>query len=127
MEAAQHWARCLFTPKNTDGNYEGSIKEMEKCGAPPEVIEKLRGKSEKKEIENYQIWQENWPVVELFLKSKTQWKHAPMGGFVGLDYPGVESVAKLSGVSLSPEMFFDLQLVEQSALGEIASIRSEGK
>jgi hypothetical protein len=61
-----------------------------------------------------------WPVLELFLACQTQWRFIPlgMGGALpqGLDYPAVESAARMLGLSLTPDTFEDLRVMEAEAL-----------
>lgn len=53
----------------------------------------------------------------LFLRVQTQWKQGPMGGAIGLDYPGVESAIRLSGLwRRRTELFEGLQAMEAAAL-----------
>lgn len=66
------------------------------------------------------MWQENVPAVELFLLCDTQWRYAPSGLVLGLDYPAVELVARMFGVELSADLFGRLQVLER----ELIKVRS---
>lgn len=56
----------------------------------------------------------------LFLRVQTQWTIGAMGTRVGLNYPGVESCARLSGVELSPDLFAQIQILELTVISEQA-------
>lgn len=55
------------------------------------------------------------PVIDLFLAAQTQWR-VGMAGATGLDYAGVEALARLRGTPLDPETFASLQVCEYAAL-----------
>ncbi len=42
----------------------------------------------------YEVWLENWDVVEMFLRVQTQWR-TTLGGVIGLDYGVVLQMASL--------------------------------
>lgn len=77
------------------------------------MIEKLKPKI-------LPIYPENWTVVQFFLRLQTQWLVGGMGSRTGLNYPGVESAGRLSGVDITVELFEQLQIMELAALKEIA-------
>ena len=52
----------------------------------------------------------------MFVACQTQWRSGPMGGVLGLDYPGVESVMRMKRVKDKPAMFEDLRVMELAAL-----------
>lgn len=68
------------------------------------------------EPEVFEVWAENWPAVELFLRLATQWKIGGMGGFLGLDYPAVESAMRILRIHNRAEMFDTIQVMEYAAL-----------
>lgn len=71
-----------------------------------------------------EVFEENWPVVELFLRVQTQWRTG-MSGPVGLDYGAVAWVLKLTAEETSHRSLLeDLQIMEGAVLGFIA--RQEG-
>lgn len=49
----------------------------------------------------YEVWDENWPTVMMFLRMQTQW-NTTMAGYLGLKYE----------VLLMPGGLFDLYCVE---------------
>ena len=70
------------------------------------------------EPEDFAVWQENADTVDMFMSLQTQWKVGPMGGYLGLDYPGVS--AALNTVVRSwrrrRDLFANLQSMERAAL-----------
>ncbi len=59
--------------------------------------------------------EENWAVVEMFLRLQTQWRTS-MSGVLGLDYVAVEWMLRLYGVEDQRSMLEDLQVMEGAAL-----------
>lgn len=86
-------------------------------GAPPEVVEEARRKVEPKE-EVCWVYEENWNSVLFFFACATQWLVAGMGGYTGLNYPGVEAVMNIKGIRQKARfaLFDDIQTMEFAAL-----------
>jgi hypothetical protein len=84
-------------------------------GAPPEVIEKAQRNAELEE-EIFEVWDENWNSVLFFLACATQWVVGGMGGYIGMNYPGVESVMRIKRSPDREALFADLQVMEFAAL-----------
>ena len=68
----------------------------------------------------FEVWEENWQALELFLKLQTQWR-VGMNGLIGLDYCALAWVLKL----VAPEdqhlaLLEDLQIMEGAVLSVIA-------
>lgn len=61
------------------------------------------------------MWEENWQVVEMFLRLQTQWRTS-MSGVVGLDYGAVQWMLRLYEVEDQRSMLEDLQVMEGAAL-----------
>lgn len=64
------------------------------------------------------MWEENWQVVEMFLRLQTQWRTS-MSGVVGLDYGAVQWMLRLYEVEDQRSMLEDLQVMESAALNLI--------
>lgn len=47
---------------------------------------------------------------------QTQWRRNGKGWRTGLDYNGVETVARLIGITLEPEQFAQLQAMEREVI-----------
>ena len=65
--------------------------------------------------ENFEVWEENWPVVEMFLRVQTQWR-TTMSGVLGLDYGAVAWLLKLYAVEDPRALLEDLQIMEAAAM-----------
>ena len=68
----------------------------------------------------FEVWEENWQALGIFLKVQTQWR-VGMAGLIGLDYSAVAWVLKLA----VPEdqhltLLDDLQIMERAVLSLIA-------
>lgn len=69
--------------------------------------------------EGFEVDPENWDAIVLFMRSQTQWIISGMGQRTGLYYAGVEAVARISGVSLTAELFDQVQLLELTTINEL--------
>lgn len=65
--------------------------------------------------EDFDVWPENWPIIEMFLRVQTQWRTS-MGGVIGLDYAAVAWVLKLYGIEDQRSLLEDLQVMEAAAM-----------
>jgi hypothetical protein len=65
-----------------------------------------------------EVWPCVAPAVQLLVALGTQWRMAPMGGAVGLDYGAVRPTLQLLGVPRAQwgELFKDLQVMEAAAV-----------
>lgn len=64
---------------------------------------------------DFEVWEENWPAVEMFLRCQTQWRPT-MAGVCGLDYTAVEWLFRLYEVKNQPAVLEDLQVMEAAGL-----------
>jgi|TARA_Y100000289_G_scaffold65034_1_gene77871 hypothetical protein len=85
---------------------------------------------EKKEPENtdFEVWEENWEAVMMFLRMQTQWSTS-MSGYVGLKYEVLLSsggLFDLYNVKDRRDVLERLQTLEATALSELRK-RSDGK
>lgn len=67
---------------------------------------------------DFEVWPENWNAVMFYLGLSTQWRLAPMGGVVGLDYTGVEAAMRMQRIPAAerPALFDQLRIMELAAL-----------
>ena len=70
--------------------------------------------------EHFEVWEENWSTVEMFLRCQTQWR-VTMSGVLGLDYGSVSWLLTLYAVEDQRSMLEDLQGMECSVLAVIAN------
>lgn len=67
------------------------------------------------------IWLDNIPAFQLFQQLTTQWRIAPMGGIIGLDYSAIIPTIKLLVKKKKrASLFLDIQEIE---LGYLAGIK----
>lgn len=78
---------------------------------------------EKPKESHYEVWEENWPTLEMFLR--LDWRFT-MGERTGLNYQTLEWLCGVFRVGDIPAMFDGLRLMESAALNVIAK-RSKQK
>ena len=77
---------------------------------------------------DFEVWDENWEAVMMFLRMQTQWQ-VSMSGYVGLKYEvllGSGGLCDLYNVEDRRDVLERLQIMEASALTELRK-RSDGK
>ena len=85
-------------------------------------------KKEDKQDDNFEVWEENWEAVMMFLRMQTQWTTS-MAGYVGLKYEvllGSGGLFDLYNVEDRRDVLERLQILEATALSELRK-RSDGK
>ena len=70
--------------------------------------------------EDFEVWEENWLVVEMFLRVQTQWR-TTMNGVLGLDYGAVAWLFMMYEVNDQRALLEDLQVMEGAAMVTINS------
>lgn len=65
--------------------------------------------------DEFEVWEENWAAVEMFLRAQTQWR-TTMNGVLGLDYGAVAWLLKLYEVADPRALLEDLQIMEAAAI-----------
>jgi len=103
MEAAEHWAG-------------GGIKDDSQADAAALGV----ALPEQEPEGDFEVWEENWPVVEMFLRAQTQWR-TTMNGVLGLDYGALAWLFKMYSVDDPRALLEDLQVMEAAALATINS------
>lgn len=94
---------------------------MAAFGAPADLINRTV-EAESEEPEAFEVWEENWHTVMLFLSLTTQWrKEIPAMSAIqiwhGLDYQGVEATIRMMGLwHECRELFEGIQTMETEAL-----------
>jgi hypothetical protein len=69
---------------------------------------------------HFEVWEENWEAVQMFLRCQTQWRTSGMGGIVGLDYGAVAWLLRLYRVKDQRTLLEDLQVMEAAVVGEMS-------
>lgn len=135
MEAARHWAlvvrQAMQQPQQDKAADE---QERKTAGVSPEDWEQAFEWDETQgrwaeagsgapapgavpgAPEPFVVWPCNWAVVLLFVQCSTTWRRAGMGGYEGMDYPGVDVVLRRRQVKKANKVFCQLQAMERAAL-----------
>ena len=66
----------------------------------------------------FEVWEENWETVMMFLRMQTQW-NASMGGVTGLNYSSLEYLCRLYSVKDPVSLFEGVQVMEVVALSSL--------
>ena len=70
--------------------------------------------------DHFEVWEENWQVLTIFLQVQTQWRSG-MSGLIGLDYGAVAWVLKLVAAENEQlALLQDLQTMEHAVLSFFA-------
>ena len=70
---------------------------------------------EQPRTDDFEVWEENWSALEMFLRVQTQWR-TTMSGVLGLDYTAVAWLLKLYEVEDPRALLEDLQIMEAAAM-----------
>lgn len=93
---------------------------MRALGASEEQIAAAQLEAVKRDFE---VWEENWEAVMMFLRMQTQW-NVSMNGLVGLNYQALETLIRLYHVKEPVELFERVQVIERAALVKMNSKRA---
>jgi hypothetical protein len=102
---------ALYWLKGGTSNEE-AISDLKAFGAPQEVIDEMYAAQKN---DDFEVWSENWPFIEMFLRLQTQWRTS-FGGLVGLDYSAARWLFELYSVEDRKEMLEALQVMEHTIL-----------
>jgi Phage related hypothetical protein (DUF1799) len=83
----------------------------------PDAIEEMQLRNQSKDFE---VWEENWDIVIMFLRMSTQWVSG-FSGATGFNYQSLEWLCKLYTVKDLIAMFEGVQLMEIAALSAMNS------
>lgn len=93
-------------------SYNEAIADLKAFGAPDDVIAELE---QAQKNEDFEVWPENWPFLEMFLRMQTQWRTS-FSGLIGLDYNAAQWLFDVYSVNDHKEMLDALMVMERSAL-----------
>ena len=110
-DAGRYWARG-------GESYKDAIEDLKLLNAPDSAIEELL---EMQKSEDFEVWPENWPALQLFLRVQTQWR-ATYGAYYGLDYNTLFSAIELYQLDDRADIFERVQNIE---FGIIDALREE--
>lgn len=97
-------------------SYEDAIKDLQAMGAPEDVIAQLEVAQRE---EDFEVWEENWSAVEMFLRLQTQWRTS-FGGLIGLDYVAAKWLFDVYAVEDHKEMLDALMIMERATLTAVS-------
>lgn len=80
-----------------------------------------RADYEDDELEEVPFFPDMFESWEMFLAMATQWKYAPNGKPVGIDYNSFHTVAKIYKIDDEETAFNDLRIMEQHAIAIISN------
>ena len=87
-------------------------QQAEGLGLPPEAVAELIG-SQAPQV--FEVWPENWPAVELFMRCQTQWR-TDNGKRVGLINSELIGTGRLYRVKNLCRVMEDVQVIEREIL-----------
>jgi hypothetical protein len=67
------------------------------------------------ESEDFEVWDENWDIVMMFLRMQTQW-NITMSGYAGLKYEVLRWLCDLYSVEDPKALLEGIQVMEAAAL-----------
>lgn len=94
---------------------EETNDDLRALGLMPDAIAEIEQRNQSNDCE---VWEENWAVLELFLRCQTQWR-TTMNGVLGLDYVAVAWLFRLYAVDDERSMLEDLQVMEAAAMATL--------
>ena len=104
IEAVEHW----FSGDQGEKDLEAAANAFNIV--PEEAVAQKR---------NFEVWDENWEAVQMFLRLQTQWR-VSINGPVGLDYGAAQWLFRLYAVKVKDQrsLLEDLQVMEATALAK---------
>ncbi|AEA59775.1 DUF1799 domain-containing protein [Burkholderia gladioli] len=105
----------------------GVIGALRAFGASPESLETASAL-----VDNaaFEVYEENWEAVKVFLAASTQWRVVGLGGFghalvhTGLDYVALEVIMRMQCIPRSRRaaVFDQVRVLEEGALDALHSV-----
>ena len=102
-------AECRATGSGDDEVEEDLLA----FGAPPEVIAQY---TDTGTPDLFPVHPRNWQILTAFMAVRTQWTPAPFRGVLGLNYQGVEVALRALQITITPELWRGITLMEGAAL-----------
>lgn len=105
--AAEHWVRGAPDTSSLEREAEAYGVILPEQSIRPQAFE---------------VFPENWPAVQMFLRVGTQWRVGPRGP-IGLDYRALEWLLSLYPAADPRALLEDVQVIETAALQAIQRIK----
>ncbi len=93
---------------------------MVRAGVPEEEIQALIDEARTVEEPPLHVSIEEHEAISLFARIQTQWNRGFMGEYLSLNYPAVESVARMVGIEMSSDLLRSIQIMERAVIQEKA-------
>ena len=74
-------------------------------------------REEEVEEEHFALWPENVEPMQVFIAMQRQIRVSPGGQMIGFDYTALDRVEKSLGITIGPELFRSVQVMEDAACG----------
>lgn len=89
-----------------------AIEDLRKFNAPEEIILEM----EKAQAdEDFEVFEDNWPTIEMWLRLQTQWRTS-FGGLIGLDYVAARFLFEIYEIEDRKSMMDGIIIMERAAL-----------
>jgi hypothetical protein len=99
----------------TDAPESELVADARRWGIDPALLQD--------EDEEAGLWEVNLPALEAFSVIGTQWRVLSLGEgrllYLGLDYAAAAAGLALAGLTLPPDLWSDVQVIEAGALGAL--------
>ena len=96
---------------------EETEDDLRALGMMPDAIAELQSRKQSK---TFEVWEENWDIVMMFLRMTTQW-NTSYGGVTGLNYSSLEWLCKLYAAKEPVAIFEGVQVMGLTALSALNS------
>lgn len=97
------------------------LADARRWGIDPALIEQ--------DEDNVGLWEENLPALEIFGAIGTQWRVVARGEgelhYVGLDYSAAAAGLSLAALTVSPQLWADVQMIEAGAVAALNRSRTQ--
>ncbi|MFM0736813.1 DUF1799 domain-containing protein [Paraburkholderia xenovorans] len=119
MDAARRWAGVADDDSGVDAGVAAALAAF---GARSEDVERARKQQTE---DDFDVYPENWPAVQVFLALSTQWRAVGISTMTkarivhtGLDYAVIEPVFRMMGIKPKRRVaiFQKLRVMEEAAL-----------
>lgn len=79
------------------------------------------------DLDEVEVWPENWTAWRLFCDCATQWRIGPNGGPTGLDYTPLMRLLDCEGLGTKEwrQTFDDVRVLESAALDQLNENRKD--
>lgn len=116
-DAGRYWVSASGSSK---GDKDDLIEDMEAFGFSEEDKEEMLKRGTNKDSEDFEVWQENWEALNIFLICSTQWISSP-NGITGLYYPSLFGlIDRLVKKKKRVEVLGCVQCIESGVLLELS-------